>query len=236
MANSMKKRLLLGFGGVLLALSVMLVAWQGSLSLGQFDPKSLRQTFIFWATSVLIFVLMVTLGFLLFRELVKLYIARQSNRDGSRIRTKLVLGALTLSCLPVFCLVLFSYEVLSHSLNRWFTNPVEQQLTRYTDIAKLLDHEMQDEVNAQAALLAAKPETLQLLTGGAPTPGFLEQFAEMEDAQVAAIFPASGETPADSWSGTRTRAASRRIVKARSPVNAGGKTIGYAELISPVPV
>ncbi len=53
----MKKRLLFGFGGVVLAISVLLVAWQGSFSLGQFDPSNLHQTFIFWATSVLIFVL-----------------------------------------------------------------------------------------------------------------------------------------------------------------------------------
>src|SRR5690349_12551998 len=139
----MKKRLLLGIGGVVLVLSVLLVAWQGSFSLGTFDPATLHQTFIFWATFVLIFVLMVTLGFILFRELVKLYIARQSNQSGSRIRTKLVLGALALSCLPVVCQVLFSYEVLSHSLNRWFTNPVEGQVSRFTDIAKILDREMQ---------------------------------------------------------------------------------------------
>ena len=62
-----------------------------------------------WATFILIFVLMVTLGFILFRELVKLYIARQSNQEGSRIRTKLVLGALTLTCVPAFFLVLFSF-------------------------------------------------------------------------------------------------------------------------------
>ena len=138
----MKKQLLLGFGVVVLALSVLLVLVQGSFRLGRFDPSTLHQTFIFWATSILIFVLMVTLGFILFREFVKLYIARQSDRLGSRIRTKLVLGALALSAVPVFCLVLFSFEVLSHSLNRWFTNPVDQQVTRFRDIAKLLDREM----------------------------------------------------------------------------------------------
>ena len=68
---------------------------------------------------------MVTLGFILFREFVKLYIARQSNREGSRIRTKLVVGALALSCIPVFFLVLFSFHVLNRSLERWFTNPVD---------------------------------------------------------------------------------------------------------------
>jgi len=232
----MKKRLLLGIGGVVLVLSVLLVAWQGSFSLGTFDPATLHQTFIFWATSVLIFVLMVTLGFILFRELVKLYIARQSNQSGSRIRTKLVLGALALSCIPVVCLVLFSYEVLSHSLNRWFTNPVEGQVSRFTKIAEILDREMQDEVQAQAGQLAAKQQTIQLLTGGPPSPGFLEQFAKSTDAQFAAIFPLIGDAPMDSWSGKIARPASNRAVKVRAPVELNGKTIGYAELISPVPV
>src|SRR5207253_1346284 len=124
----MKKRWLLGIGVVLLAVSVLLVVWQGSFNMGAFRPANPSQTFIFWAMSVLIFVLMVTLGFILFRELVKIYIARQSNREGSRIRTKLVVGALALSCVPVFCLVLFSFEVLNNSLARWFTNPVENQV------------------------------------------------------------------------------------------------------------
>src|SRR4051794_17821610 len=107
----MKKRLLLGLGVVVLAVSVFLVVWQGSFKMGQFGPTNPNQTLIFWAMSVLIFVLMVTLGFILFRELAKIYIARQSNREGSRIRTKLVVGALALSSVPVFCLVLFSFYV-----------------------------------------------------------------------------------------------------------------------------
>ncbi len=231
----MKNRLLFVFGGVLLAISVILVAWQGSFSLGNFDPSNLHQTFIFWATSVLIFVLMVTLGFYLLRELVKLYIARQSNKDGSRIRTKLVLGALALSCLPVFCLVLFSYQVLSHSLNRWFSKPLQDEVTIFSKMANLLNKEMQDEVNAQAALLAAQPETLQLLTGGPATPGFLERFATAQDSQFAAIFPSSGDAPSDAWAGA-AQEAPEHTVRARSPVAIGGKTLGYVVLISPIPV
>src|SRR6185437_14921594 len=109
-------------------ISVILVAWQGSFKIGNIGPTNPNQTFVFWAISILIFVLMVTLGFILFRDLVKLYIARQSNERGSRIRTKLVLGALALSCVPVFCLVAFSFQVLSRSLTYWFTNPVQQQV------------------------------------------------------------------------------------------------------------
>src|SRR3954453_1658206 len=162
----MKRRLLLGAGVVLLAVSVFLVVWQGSFNMGNFVPTNPNQTFIFWAMSVLIFVLMVTLGFILFRELVKIYIARQSNRDGSRIRSKLVVGALALSCVPVFCLVLFSFEVLNRSVERWFTNPVDKQVNVYIGAAQALKREMQDQVKAEAALLAAKPEVRQALATG----------------------------------------------------------------------
>src|SRR3954468_6302951 len=146
----MKRRLLLGAGVVLLAVSVFLVVWQGSFNMHDFAPANPNQTLIFWAMSVLIFVLMVTLGFILFRELVKIYIARQSNREGSRIRTKLVVGALALSCVPVFCLVLFSFEVLNRSVERWFTNPVDKQVGVYINAARALKREMEDQVKAEA--------------------------------------------------------------------------------------
>src|SRR5439155_24947617 len=129
----MKRRLLFSFGLVVLVLSVLVVAWQGSFNLQRFNPSNPQQKLIFWPTLILIFVLMVTLGFILFRELVKIYIARQSNREGSRIRTKLVVGALALSCVPVFCLVLFSFEVLNRSVERWFTNPVDNQVKLFVN-------------------------------------------------------------------------------------------------------
>ena len=63
--------------------------WQGSFDFGGYGPNDPAQTFIFWAVSILIFLLMVTLGFMLVRIGVKLYIERRSNREGSRIKTKL---------------------------------------------------------------------------------------------------------------------------------------------------
>src|SRR6476659_7804180 len=170
----MKKRLLLGLGVLLLAVSVLLVVWQGSFNTGPIGPTNPNQTFIFWAMSGLIFILMVTLGFILFRELVKIYIAQQSNREGSRIRTKLVVGALALSCVPVFFLVLFSFNVINRSLARWFTNPVDNQVTLYVQAADLLMRETQDELKAEAALLASKVEVRQALADGPLPEGFLE--------------------------------------------------------------
>jgi PAS domain S-box-containing protein len=174
---------------------------------------------------------MVTLGFMLFREGVKLYVERQSNREGSRIKTKLVVGALTLSFLPVFFLVLFSYEVLNHSLEAWFRKPADNEVQLFVETSVLLQRDIQDKVNTQAALLAAQPETRQLLTDGVRTPGFLDRFSKSQGLVSAAILPASGDAPLDS-SGTSTRT----DVVARWPVIDGGKTIGYVALASRLPL
>src|SRR5262245_36811703 len=196
----MRRRLLFGFGLVLLVLSVLVVAWQGSFNLSNFNPKNPGQKLVYCPTIILVFVLMVTLGFMLFRELVKLYFARQSNQEGSRIRTKLVMGALALSFAPVICLVLFSFYVLSHSLNFWFTNPVDQQVGLFVQMAATLQSEFQDEVDAQAALLASLSDTRLTLESGARIPGFLERFAKEHQAQSAEILRESGGVKLDSWS------------------------------------
>jgi two-component system, NtrC family, nitrogen regulation sensor histidine kinase NtrY len=234
----MKKRLLLGIGVVLLAISVILVVWQGSFNMGNIGPTNSNQTFIFWAISILIFVLMVTLGFILFRDLVKLYIARQSKVLGSRIQTKLVLGALALSCVPVFCLVLFSFEVLSRSVDRWLTNPVDQEVKVFVDAATALQKEMRDEVMAQTALLASKPEVRQVLAAGA-TPGlrtFLGNFARAQEAQHVAVLSPDGTTVVASWDQTEAARRSNQPIAARFPVMEGDRTLGFVEMASPVPI
>jgi two-component system, NtrC family, nitrogen regulation sensor histidine kinase NtrY len=231
----MRKPLLYGFAIVALVLSVALVVWQGSFSPWQFGPSDPYQTFIFWAISSLIFVLMVTLGFMLFREGVKLYVERQSNREGSRIKTKLVVGALTLSFLPVFFLVLFSYEVLNHSLEAWFRKPADNEVQLFVEASVLLQRDIQDKVNTQAALLAAQAETHQLLTDGERTPGFLLRFSKAQGLVSAAILPASGDVPLDS-SGPYPARPDGLAVVARSPVEEGGKTIGYVALASRLPL
>src|SRR6266851_8688454 len=119
-------------------ISATLVIWQGSFDFGVYGPSDPGQTFIFWAVSILIFLLMVTLGFMLVRIGVKLYIERRSNREGSHIKTKLVIGALALSFMPVFFMVLLSVHVLNRTLDKWFTRPKELERVDFIRIAKVL--------------------------------------------------------------------------------------------------
>ncbi len=137
----MKRRLLYGAGIVLLVVSATLVIWQGSFSFGDFGPTSPEQTLLYWAVSTLVFLLTLTLGFILFRTGLKLYIERRSGSEGSRLRTKLVIGALALTFLPVFFLVLWSVSVLNRNLDKWFSRPAEGVRLNLVEIAQLLDRE-----------------------------------------------------------------------------------------------
>ena len=193
----MRKRLLIRFAIVLLASPWLLVVWQGSFHLEVLRAgQSPARRSIFWAISILIFVLMVTLGWILFRTGVKLYVERQANARVPRIRTKLVVGALALSIVPVFFLVLFSYEVLNHNMKAWFTEPAEQTLQLFVDVAKQLRKEMRDETGAQAAPGWRCRRRASCCETGRRTPGFLERFCQEQELASAAMFTGGGRTPA----------------------------------------
>ena len=158
MSPLVKQRLLRIFGGVLMLILVTLVVWQGSFNFGEYGPRSPEQTYLFWAVSTLVFLLTVTLGFMLFRTAVKLYIERQAGKEGSRIRTKLVAGALALSFIPVIFLVVFDIHVLNRNLDKWFSRPAQNVKLSITEIATSLAKESRQRVNAQANWFASLPE------------------------------------------------------------------------------
>jgi two-component system nitrogen regulation sensor histidine kinase NtrY len=173
----MRKRIVFGSGVLLLAILVTLVVWQGSFSFGPIAPSSVEQTYLFWAVSTLIFVLTVTLGFMLFRTAVKLYIERQTNRAGSHIKSKLIGGALALSFLPVFFLVLWSVSVLNVNLDKWFGRPGQNIKRDLINVGNLIDTQVHDRLIAQAHWLASLPATT------ADYESFCRDH-EIEDAQI----------------------------------------------------
>lgn len=154
----MRKRFLYGSAIVLLLILATLVMWQVSFTVKEY-PKDLGQIFLFWAVSTLVFVLMVTLGFILFRTAVKFYIAKRLNRQGSRLESKLFFGALALSFMPVCFLVAFSYMVLNRQVDKWFTMPREQVRLNYIKIGEALGRQLQEKLDLQAAALADHPES-----------------------------------------------------------------------------
>jgi PAS domain S-box-containing protein len=173
----MRKRLMFGSAVVLLGILVTLVVWQGSFNLSP-APSTIQQTYLFWAVSTFIFILTVTLGFNLFRTVVKLYIERQSNRPGSHIKSKLIGGALALSVLPIFFLVLWSVSVLNLNLDKWFSRPARDMNINLVQVANAFDQEVRDKLTAQAHWLASQP---------AQSADFYERFCQDNQIEKAEI-------------------------------------------------
>src|ERR1700710_2477740 len=145
----MLKRLLNVLAAILLVASATLVLWQRSFNFGSFRPEDPEQTLVFVGISLLIFLLMVTLGFMLVRIVVKLWVDRRSDRLGSRIRTKMVAGALALSVMPVLFMVLFNWYVMNRTLKHWFTGPNEHVVQDVEHLTKALEQQTKGKALAE---------------------------------------------------------------------------------------
>src|SRR6202789_4087783 len=89
-------------------------------------PHGTSQIFLFSALSVIAFLLLLTLLVLLFRNVVKLLADQRSQVLGSRIRSRMLVGALLLSFAPAVLMFLFSFGLLNRSMERWFSQPASQ--------------------------------------------------------------------------------------------------------------
>src|SRR5258708_25091504 len=137
--------------------------------------------------STLVFLLMVTVGFMLFRLMIKLYIERSHDQEGSHIKTKLVTGALLLSFLPVFFMVLWSYSVLNLNLKAWFSRPAEKVKIQLSNVGQALVHESTIRAHAQANWLASLPEVEIYSQGGPANMEMLEKICDENDIVEAHI-------------------------------------------------
>lgn len=227
----MRKRLLYGSAIALLVISLVVIVWQGSFSFGEFAPPTAGLTYIFWAVSLLIFLLMVTLSFILLRLGLRLYIERRENREGSRIKTKLVAGAMALSVIPLFFMVLFSYYLLNRNFDKWFSRPIDSERVILTELGNALRHEMSDKVLVQAELLARKPDARLLLAGLPGDTSFLSSFCKQQELAGAVLTHIDNSAPVASC-GVMPAKLTNDIFTARVPVDFGGELVGYAAVAS----
>ena len=175
--------------GLLILLALMV--WQGSFSFW-FHPADPTETMLFSAVSMLIFVLGVILAFMLFRAGVKLYIDRQRNREGSRIRSKLLLGALALTIAPTLFSALFNYAVLNRTLEKWFTLPQRGIVMNLQDLDRSYRREAQDRAQAQVNWISLLPETHDAAESGHINSAFFKALCEKHGIRQLLLTRQSG--------------------------------------------
>jgi two-component system nitrogen regulation sensor histidine kinase NtrY len=87
-------------------------------------PANLEQIFMFTSLSIVAFLLFVIILVLLVRNMLKLYADQRSRVMGSRLRTRMLWGAVLVSLLPIVFMFAFSYLLMNRSVDRWFSQPV----------------------------------------------------------------------------------------------------------------
>lgn len=145
-----------------LAVGLALLFWV-LLSLTSFDlplnPGTNQQLLFFASLSALIFLLFVALTFVLARNLLKLFAERRLGVLGSKFRTRLVVGSLLLSFLPVIGMFFFAYVLMNRSIDKWFSTPVEEVRRDTATMASLLSNYAAQNTRAEAEAIATSPET-----------------------------------------------------------------------------
>lgn len=117
-------RVRLAVGGVLLTLLLAAVFTMGSLDV-PIEPRSWREILALYAVSSLITAALLVFGLILTRSIVRLWAERSKQLPGARFKTKMVLGAMAISLLPVVFMFFVSYSLLNRTLGRWFPRPLE---------------------------------------------------------------------------------------------------------------
>ena len=110
--------------GAFLLLAILVL--QASFNLKFISPDSNDELLFFVGLSGLIFFAFVALTLVLGRNLLKLYAERRQGVAGSKFRTRLVVVSLLLSFLPVIAMFWFSYGLMNRSIDKWFSQPVEE--------------------------------------------------------------------------------------------------------------
>jgi two-component system nitrogen regulation sensor histidine kinase NtrY len=115
-----------GFAAAALFLTLLLAAvfTFGSLSV-PFEPKNWRELLTLYAVSSFITAALLIFLLILGRTSFRLWVERSKDHLGARFKTKMVVGAMAISLLPVLFMFFVSYSLLNRTLGRWFPRPLE---------------------------------------------------------------------------------------------------------------
>ena len=126
------------------------------------NPATTAETVLFIGLSFIAFLLFLTVLVLLVRNVLKLYADQRSRVMGTRLRTRMLWGAVLVSLIPIAFMFLFSYILMNRAVDRWFSqNPNEMR-----DDSKSLSLELAQYTSANAR---AEAESIAAaLPAGAP--------------------------------------------------------------------
>jgi two-component system nitrogen regulation sensor histidine kinase NtrY len=160
-----RKTVIVALAAALFLLLLLFSALQ-ALNLPFLQPHSAGLVLFFTGLSVVAFLLFVVLLVLLSRNILKLYADQRSRVLGSRLRSRMLIGALLLSLAPAMFMFFFSYFLLNRSIDRWFSQPVSELREASTRVALELSHYATSNARVEAESLASSAVLARALDRG----------------------------------------------------------------------
>ncbi|MCX7603257.1 MAG: ATP-binding protein, partial [Bryobacteraceae bacterium] len=103
--------------------------------------------------------------------------------EGTRIRTKILVGALGLVFLPTVFLFLWSFEVLNRNLDKWFSRPAERIKLNLAEIGSAMEAEARRRAEVAARWLADSAMFREFLAGSGTPAEFFSKACEVAGAE-----------------------------------------------------
>ncbi len=144
---------------IIIAVTVALIAvvtyLESRVFRGEMIPLPLSSNALVFGLININIILIILLIFLIVRNLVKLIYERRRGVAGSKLRTRLVAAFVGLSLIPTVLLFLVSINVLSYSIDNWFSIRIGDALNRTLEVAQLYYQQSADQAKYYARQLSA---------------------------------------------------------------------------------
>jgi PAS domain S-box-containing protein len=137
------------------------------------NPETTGQIVLYTALSAFAFLLFVGVLLMLVRNVLKLYAEQKSRVMGSRLRTRMLWGAVLVSLLPISFMFLFSYLLMNRAVDRWFNQPVTQMRDDSNNLALALSQYTTANARAEAEAISSALPALTLQKTGQDSLGAL---------------------------------------------------------------
>jgi hypothetical protein len=151
---SRRKVWIIALGACLLVLFVALAALN-AFNTQLPTPATTQQIVVFTGLSIVAFLLFVTVLILLVRNVLKLYADQRSRVMGTRLRTRMLWGAVLVSLIPIASMYAFSYLLLNRAVDRWFSQPVTEMRDDSNNMARELAGYTSANARAEADSIAS---------------------------------------------------------------------------------
>jgi hypothetical protein len=155
-ANPRRRNTYLLAGGALVVFVLLgALQWFNTTGLDFLNPETYGQTIVLTALEGLLFLLLLLLLLLLFRTVIKVYVGQGGSGLGTRLRTRMVSGAVLITVTPAVLMFLFSYFLMNRSLERWFSPDASQLREDSASIARQLAQYVAENARGEAESVVA---------------------------------------------------------------------------------